>query len=255
MIVADNERTLDLLYYEAPAKTVVRIMSACSNEPLSIGVDGDWGPHKLNALMKGSRKAGSYGSTFTTGTPRPDVDRNGRFLGGARPRAVEGQRRRTRLPMALTLARNPACGDRSRRTRRPREVGRLRSGYRSKIYSTSRIDQRPPPSEGAGRAPWRQAKAVQACGIERFMPRKGHFDGKFLNKVKQLWGETLDRKPAMITVDALRQGEISGFARRHTLRVDTFTQNGPEGREKMIPHLICHITCAAIGLTPPGRRP
>ncbi|TGG92479.1 NTPase KAP [Natronospirillum operosum] len=51
MIVADNETAVDLLYYEAIAKTVVRLVSQKSEEPLSVGVHGDWGAGKSSILM------------------------------------------------------------------------------------------------------------------------------------------------------------------------------------------------------------
>jgi len=43
MIVADNETAVDLLYHQAVAKTVVKVVSKKSDEPLSVGVHGDWG--------------------------------------------------------------------------------------------------------------------------------------------------------------------------------------------------------------------
>ena len=51
MIVADNETAVDLLYYEAVAKTVVRVVSEKSGEPLSVGIHGDWGAGKSSILM------------------------------------------------------------------------------------------------------------------------------------------------------------------------------------------------------------
>ena len=51
MIVADNETAVDLLYYEAVAKTVARVVSEKSDEPLSVGVHGDWGAGKSSILM------------------------------------------------------------------------------------------------------------------------------------------------------------------------------------------------------------
>ncbi len=51
MIVADNETAVDLLYYESVARTVVRLLSEKSDEPLSVGVHGDWGAGKSSVLM------------------------------------------------------------------------------------------------------------------------------------------------------------------------------------------------------------
>ncbi len=51
MIVADNETSIDLLYCEAIARTVVRLVSENSDEPLSAGVHGDWGAGKSSVLM------------------------------------------------------------------------------------------------------------------------------------------------------------------------------------------------------------
>ena len=51
VIVADNETAVDLLYYEAIAKTVVRLVGGSSSEPLSVGVHGDWGAGKSSVLI------------------------------------------------------------------------------------------------------------------------------------------------------------------------------------------------------------
>lgn len=51
MIVADNETAVDLLYYQAVARTVVRVVNEKSHEPLSVGVHGDWGAGKSSVLL------------------------------------------------------------------------------------------------------------------------------------------------------------------------------------------------------------
>lgn len=51
MIVPDNETAIDLLYYESIARTVTRLINEKSDEPLTIGVHGDWGAGKSSVLM------------------------------------------------------------------------------------------------------------------------------------------------------------------------------------------------------------
>jgi len=51
MIVPDNETAVDLLYYESIARTVARLINEKSEEPLTVGVHGDWGAGKSSVLM------------------------------------------------------------------------------------------------------------------------------------------------------------------------------------------------------------
>ena len=51
MIIADNETSVDLLNYESIARTVVRLLEEESDQPLSVGVHGDWGAGKSSVLM------------------------------------------------------------------------------------------------------------------------------------------------------------------------------------------------------------
>lgn len=51
MIVPDNETAVDLLYYESIARTITRLLNEMSDEPLTVGVHGDWGAGKSSVLM------------------------------------------------------------------------------------------------------------------------------------------------------------------------------------------------------------
>ena len=51
MIIADNETAVDYLYYEPIAQTVVKLIQEKSQEPLTIGLHGDWGAGKSSALL------------------------------------------------------------------------------------------------------------------------------------------------------------------------------------------------------------
>src|SRR4051812_42458348 len=50
MFLNDQETEVDLLYYEAIAKTVVKLIRSNSEAPVTIGVHGDWGAGKSSVL-------------------------------------------------------------------------------------------------------------------------------------------------------------------------------------------------------------
>ncbi|MBO9508777.1 Qat anti-phage system ATPase QatA [Thalassospira sp. A3_1] len=51
MIVADNETSVDLLYYEVYAQTVARLIKENDGKALTVGIHGDWGAGKSSVLM------------------------------------------------------------------------------------------------------------------------------------------------------------------------------------------------------------
>lgn len=50
MILADNETKVDLLNNEAIAKTIVKLLKARPDQPITVGVHGDWGAGKSSVL-------------------------------------------------------------------------------------------------------------------------------------------------------------------------------------------------------------
>lgn len=51
MIIPDNETATDMIYSEAVSATVARVIRDAGNEPLTIGVHGDWGAGKSSVLL------------------------------------------------------------------------------------------------------------------------------------------------------------------------------------------------------------
>lgn len=54
MYLNDHETAVDLLYYEAAAKTIVRLIRSTPSTPVTIGVHGDWGAGKSSVLKMAS---------------------------------------------------------------------------------------------------------------------------------------------------------------------------------------------------------
>lgn len=50
MILTDNETKIDLLNYEAIAATIVELLRQRPDQPMTIGVHGDWGAGKSSVL-------------------------------------------------------------------------------------------------------------------------------------------------------------------------------------------------------------
>lgn len=50
MILSDNETKVDLLNNEAIAKTIVSLIKDSKEQPISIGIHGDWGAGKSSIL-------------------------------------------------------------------------------------------------------------------------------------------------------------------------------------------------------------
>jgi predicted KAP-like P-loop ATPase len=55
MFISDNETAVDLLYYEAIAKTIVGLINESADQPMSIGIHGDWGAGKSSILLMTER--------------------------------------------------------------------------------------------------------------------------------------------------------------------------------------------------------
>lgn len=50
MFISDHETEIDLLYYDAIASTVVKLIRSSPKDPLTIGIHGDWGAGKSSVL-------------------------------------------------------------------------------------------------------------------------------------------------------------------------------------------------------------
>lgn len=50
MILSDNETKVDLLNNDAIAKTIVSLIKDSKEQPISIGIHGDWGAGKSSIL-------------------------------------------------------------------------------------------------------------------------------------------------------------------------------------------------------------
>ena len=51
MILSDNETKVDLLNNEAIAKTIVSLIKDSKEQPISIGIHGDWGAGKSRETL------------------------------------------------------------------------------------------------------------------------------------------------------------------------------------------------------------
>ncbi len=56
MYLSDHETPVDLLYYDAIAKTVVKLVAGSRKYPISVGIHGDWGAGKSSVLVMAERQ-------------------------------------------------------------------------------------------------------------------------------------------------------------------------------------------------------
>lgn len=59
MILSDNETKVDLLNNEAIAKTIVSLIRDSKDQPISIGIHGDWGAGKSSILEMVEKEVGN----------------------------------------------------------------------------------------------------------------------------------------------------------------------------------------------------
>lgn len=71
VFIVDNEARVDLLHYEAIAKTVLRLVESSGNEPISIGIHGDWGAGKSTVLSLIQAQVNESAKTMNEEEPRP----------------------------------------------------------------------------------------------------------------------------------------------------------------------------------------
>jgi predicted KAP-like P-loop ATPase len=60
MFIKDHETEIDLLYYDAIAKTVVKLIIRSANDPLTIGIHGDWGAGKSSVLAMAQKELSAH---------------------------------------------------------------------------------------------------------------------------------------------------------------------------------------------------
>ncbi|MGA3266507.1 MAG: Qat anti-phage system ATPase QatA [Verrucomicrobiota bacterium] len=56
MFLSDHETSIDLLYYDAIAETVVKCVLECKEKPIAIGIHGDWGAGKSSVLAMAEKQ-------------------------------------------------------------------------------------------------------------------------------------------------------------------------------------------------------
>ena len=59
MFLNDQEAVVDLIYYDAIAKVVVKLVTASKNKPVTVGVHGDWGAGKSTVLAMAEKQFGA----------------------------------------------------------------------------------------------------------------------------------------------------------------------------------------------------
>src|ERR1700738_5379828 len=79
MFLSDQETEVDLLYYEAIARTVVKLIGETKSSAVTIGVHGDWGAGKSSVLKMTSAafegRIASYASGSMAGRSRVSTTR------------------------------------------------------------------------------------------------------------------------------------------------------------------------------------
>ena len=59
MFLSDQETLVDLIYYDAIAKVVMKLVMASKQKPITVGVHGDWGAGKSSVLAMAEKQFAS----------------------------------------------------------------------------------------------------------------------------------------------------------------------------------------------------
>lgn len=109
MMIPDNETAVDMVYYDAVAETVAKVIKDTGDEALTVGVHGDWGAGKSSVLKmlesKFTDDEGTSVVSFMAGSFKASKMRKR----SSSKRSSTGSSVKDRLPRRFAKPPNP-CG-------------------------------------------------------------------------------------------------------------------------------------------------